>query len=444
MKKIIWSLFALSLSAGAMAQAAPANYIAAVSMFTRLYNDNQPDSIYNNFGPEMTAGLTRDKFKSTMTGLKEQFGNLMETTLLSYKEPVAVYKASFQTTVLSMSISLNNTNQIIGLYFGQLKPANPAAGNSGSKTASTAPATAPVIDPSVVESPMTHKSLSATLHGTYTLPRNVSGKLPVVLIIAGSGPTDRDGNSPKMDLATNTYKCLAWGLAKEGIASLRYDKRMIGESVTSNKEADLRFDDYVDDAVDLVQMLNADDRFSKVIVLGHSEGALIGMLASRGQDVKGCISVAGAGQQADKIITEQLKASQSTFVQEKFKTLLDSMKRGKTIDNVDPSLWSIARPSIQRYLISWFRYDPTRIIKLLKMPILIIQGNTDLQVSTADADKLKKAKSDAVEVIIPNMNHILKEAPADRDQNLATYNKPDLPLKAELVPELVKFIQGIN
>ncbi|MGZ3776919.1 MAG: serine aminopeptidase domain-containing protein, partial [Mucilaginibacter sp.] len=348
MKKIIWSLFALSLSVGAMAQAAPANYIAAVSMFTKLYNDNQPDSIYSNFGPEMTAGLTRDKFKSTMTGLKEQFGNLMETTLLSFKEPVAVYKASFQTTVLSMSISLNNTNQIIGLYFGQLKPVNQAIGNSGSKAASTAPATAPVIDPSVVESPMTHKSLSATLHGTYTLPKNVSGKLPVVLIIAGSGPTDRDGNSPKMDLATNAYKYLAWGLAKEGIASLRYDKRMIGESVTGNKEADLRFDDYVDDAVDLVQMLNADDRFSKVIVLGHSEGSLIGMLASRGQDVKGCISVAGAGQQADKIITEQLKASQSTFVQEKFKILLDSMKRGKTIDNVDPSLWSIARPSIQR------------------------------------------------------------------------------------------------
>jgi uncharacterized protein len=443
MKKIIWSLFILSLSVGAMAQAAPANYVAAVSKFTTLYNDNQPDSIYNNFGPEMTAGLTREKFKATMTGLKEQFGNLMETTLLSYKEPVGVYKASFQTTVLSMSISLNNTNQIIGLYFGQLKPVNQTAGSAGSKTASNAPATAPVIDPSVVESPMTHKSLSATLHGTYTLPKNVSGKLPVVLIIAGSGPTDRDGNSPKMDLATNAYKYLAWGLAKEGIASLRYDKRMIGESVTGNKEADLRFDDYVDDAVDLVQMLNADDRFSKVIVLGHSEGSLIGMLASRGQDVKGCISVAGAGQQADKIITEQLK-SQSTFVQEKFKTLLDSMRKGKTIDNVDPALWSIARPGIQRYLMSWFRYDPARIIRLLKMPVLIIQGNTDLQVGTNDADKLKKAKSDAVEVIIPNMNHIMKEAPADRDQNLATYNKPELPLKAELLPDVVKFVQGLN
>jgi uncharacterized protein len=444
MKKIFLIFFVILLTFNAMAQTAPANYVAAVKMFTTRYNDNQADSIYNNFGPQMTAGLSRDKFKATMTGLKEQFGNLMETALLSYKEPVAVYKASFQTTVLSMSISLSNDNQIIGLYFGQLKAGSQAANSSGSQSTGAASVSAPVIDPSIVESPMTYKTLSATLHGTYTLPKNVSGKLPVVLIIAGSGPTDRDGNAAKMDLATNAYKYLAWGLAKEGIASLRYDKRMIGESVTGNKEADLRFDDYVDDAVGLLHMLQADDRFSKIIVLGHSEGALVGMLTSRGQDVKGYISIAGAGQQADKIITEQLKASQSTFVQEKFKTLLDSMKKGKTIDNVDPSLWSIARPSIQRYLISWFRYDPIRIIKLLKMPILIIQGNTDLQVSTADADKLKKAKSDAVEIIIPNMNHILKEAPADRDQNLATYNKPDLPLKAELVPDIVKFVNGLN
>lgn len=444
MKKIILSFFIISLSLSVIAQTAPANYVAAVKMFTILYNDNKPDSIYNNFGPQMTAGLTRDKFKATMTGLKEQFGNLMETTLVSYQEPVAVYKASFQTTVLSMNITLNSSNQIIGLYFGKLKPVSQASDNSAAKSGGAAAANAPVIDPSVVESPMTHKTLSAVLHGTYTMPKNASGKLPVVLIIAGSGPTDRDGNAAKLDLETNAYKYLAWGLAKEGIASLRYDKRMIGESTTSNKEADLRFDDYVDDAVELVQMLNADDRFSKVIVLGHSEGSLIGMLASRGQDVKGYISVAGAGESADKIVTEQLKATASTSIQEKFKTLLDSMKKGKTMDNVDPSLWSIARPSIQRYLMSWFRYDPARIIKLLKMPILIIQGNTDLQVSTADADKLKKAKSDATLIIIPNMNHILKEAPADRDQNLATYNKPDLPLKAELVPDVVKFVNGLN
>jgi pimeloyl-ACP methyl ester carboxylesterase len=153
--------------------------------------------------------------------------------------------------------------------------------------------------------------------------------------------------------------------------------------------------------------------------------------------------VAGAGDRADKILTEQLK-SKPQSVQDHFKTLLDSMKRGKTIDDIDPSLWFIARPTIQRYLISWFRYDPQRVIKMIKIPTLIIQGTTDLQVSVADAEKLKKAKSDAQLVIIPNMNHVLKDAPADRDQNLATYEKPDLPLKAELMPAIVKFIDGIN
>jgi pimeloyl-ACP methyl ester carboxylesterase len=443
MKKNIFALFIISLAFNAIAQTAPANYVAAVKKFTTLYNDDKPDSIYSMFGPEMTAALTKDKFKATMTGLKEQFGNLMETSLVSYKDPIAVYKASFQTTTLGMNIRLNATSQIIGLYFGQLKTASQADDASGAKSAG-ASVNAPAIDPSVVESPMTCKTLSGNIHGTFTLPKDISGKLPVVLIIAGSGPTDRDGNSPKLDLETNAYKYLAWGLAKQGIASLRYDKRMVGESVTSNKEADLRFEDYVDDAVQIIQMLAADDRFSKVIVLGHSEGSLVGMLACRDQPVKGMISVAGAGQPADKVVTEQLKATQSTFVQEKFKALLDSMRKGKTVEDVDPSLWSIARPSVQRYLMSWFHYDPIRIIKMLKMPILIIQGNTDLQVSTADADKLKKAKSDATEIIIPNMNHILKDAPADRDQNLATYSKPELPLKPELLTDIVKFVQGVD
>ncbi len=116
-------------------------------------------------------------------------------------------------------------------------------------------------------------------------------------------------------------------------------------------------------------------------------------------------------------------------MQDEFKTLLDSMKRGKTIDNIDPRMYFLARPSIQRYLMSWFRYDPPRVLKTLKIPVLIIQGTTDLQVTVGDAEKLKKVKSDATVLIIPGMNHVLKDAPADRDQNLATYNKPICRLK---------------
>jgi pimeloyl-ACP methyl ester carboxylesterase len=438
MKKTIFVLLAVFSTVKTFAQTEPANYTAAISRFKQFYNSDQPDSIYKTFGSEMTSALSQEQFKTTTKQLKGQLGNLQQTTFTSYAQSVAVYKATFQNGALGLSISLNKENKITGLLLRPLPPATPAA-----TTAAPAAATAGINDPSLVESPIVLKTLSGSIHGTLTMPKDASGKIPVVLIIAGSGPTDRNGNSPKMGLNTNAYKLLAEGLGKKGIASVRYDKRMIGESETSNKEADLRFDDYVDDAVGIINKLNEDERFSKIIIMGHSEGSLVGMLAARDQPVKGYISLEGAGDQADKIVTQQMK-SKPQFVQDDFKALLDSMKKGKTIDNVDPALWSIARPSIQRYLMSWFRYNPARIIKVLKMPVLIIQGTTDLQVTTADADKLKKAKSDATLIIIPGMNHILKEAPADRDQNLATYNNPELPLKAELMPDLVKFINGLN
>jgi len=123
--------------------------------------------------------------------------------------------------------------------------------------------------------------------------------------------------------------------------------------------------------------------------------------------------------------------------------MLDSLKKGKTTDNIDPALYFIARPSIQKYLASWFRYEPQRVIKTVKIPTLIVQGTTDLQVTVADAGKLKKAKSDATLDIIPGMNHVLKEAPEDRDKNLATYNDPALPLKPQLITDVVGFINKL-
>ena len=133
------------------------------------------------------------------------------------------------------------------------------------------------------ETPINYKNLSGNIIGTLSLPKNVSGKVPVVLIVADSGPTDRNGNNEQTGLNSNMYKLLAEGLAKNGIASVRFDKRMVGESKTANKLEDLRFDDYVDDAVGLIGMLNDDQRFSKVVILGHGEGSLVAMLAARDQ-----------------------------------------------------------------------------------------------------------------------------------------------------------------
>ncbi len=275
------------------------------------------------------------------------------------------------------------------------------------------------------------------------MPKNASGKIPIVLIIGDSGPTDRDGNNAKAGITADTYKLLAYGLGKNGIASLRYDKRMVGESVSTTKESQLGIEDYGDDAVGLITMLNDDQRFSKVILFGHGEGALVAMIAMTDQPVKAYISAEGAGEQADKILIEQMK-SKPKYMADGFKTILDSLRKGKTTDVVDPSLYYIARPSIQHFLMTWCRCVPERGIKKIKVPVLIIQGSTDLLITPDNSVKLKKAKSDATLLLIKGMNHILKDAPADEEQNYATYSKPDLPLSAELVPGVVDFVNKVK
>jgi pimeloyl-ACP methyl ester carboxylesterase len=408
-------------------QAQPANYVTAANEFKQFYNSNKPDSIFNMFSPEMKAALPLDKFKSTTEQLKEQLGNLTSTELVKFNQPLVIYKANFEKNVFLLNISLNNQNKITGLLLSPY----------------TAEVKTIAIDPSLKESPILLKTLSGSISGTLTIPAAASGKVPVVLIIAGSGPTDRDGNSPKAGLNGNTYKMLANELGKNGIATVRYDKRLVGQSVSTTKEKELRFEDYVDDAVGVINLLSEDQRFSKVIVLGHSEGSLIGMLSARDQPVNAFISVAGPGRSADIIVTEQMK-SQPKYVADNFKTMLDSLKKGKFTENIDPRIYAIARPDIQPYLMSWFRYSPTKEIKKLKIPVLILQGANDIQVPVTDADLLKKAKSDAILTVIPGMNHILKEAPADREQNAVTYTKPDLPLKPELVTAIVNFVKGLK
>lgn len=290
------------------------------------------------------------------------------------------------------------------------------------------------------ESPINLKIPSGNVSGTLSMPKNVSGKVPVVIIVADSGPTDRNGNNEQTGLNGNMYKMLAEGLAKSGIASVRYDKRMVGQSKTANKLEELRFDDYVDDAVGLIEMLNEDQRFSKVVILGHGEGALAAMLAARDQPVKDIISINATSEQGDKLMTEIFK-SRPQYQQDEFKTWLDSLKKGKTFDNVDLALYPLVSTAKQKYLMSYFRYPPQRVIKVMKVPTLIIQGTTDVQVKVADAEKLKKAKSDATLITIKGMSHIMKDGPADKDANMETYTNPTLPLKAELVPDIVDFIK---
>ncbi len=279
------------------------------------------------------------------------------------------------------------------------------------------------------------------LSGTLMLPAGI-GPFPVALIIAGSGPTDRNGNNPA-GLTTDAYKKLAQGLAAHGIATLRYDKRLIGASTVHQTESELRFDDYVNDALSLTAWLERDPRFRGVAIIGHSEGSLIGILAAeRDPHVRALVSLEGAGRNLATIVDEQVRANPAnppTIVSE-VETINASLLAGKTVPNPDPVLAPLFRPSVQPYVISEYRYDPAKEIAKLTIPVLIVHGTTDIQVSATDAKLLSAADPKAHVLTVDGMNHILVDAPAARDANIATYSQPQLPLSAPLVPAIATFL----
>lgn len=288
------------------------------------------------------------------------------------------------------------------------------------------------------EEEITLKTKTGDIKGSLLVPSN-SEKVSVVLIISGSGPTDRNGNNPNM--TNNSLMMLANELKKNGIASLRFDKRGIGESTSSGmQESDLRFENYVNDVKGWVDLLKESNKFSKIIVLGHSEGSLIGMIASQKAEVEKFISVAGAGNSAGDIIREQLKAQPAVVLNQSL-PIIEKLENGEREENVPQMLYALFRPSVQPYMISWFKYDPQIEIAKLNKPVLIVQGTTDIQVSVLDADKLASANNKAQKQIIEGMNHILKEADMDRLKNIQTYSMPDLPLKKPLIEIIVKFIE---
>ncbi|WP_264552234.1 alpha/beta hydrolase [Flavobacterium sp. N2038] len=275
------------------------------------------------------------------------------------------------------------------------------------------------------------------LYGTLTVPDNIK-KCPVALLITGSGPTDRNGNNPMMK--NNSLKMLAEALAKNGIASLRYDKRGIGESKASAiTESSLVFENYTEDAKSWINFLKQDKRFSQLTIIGHSEGSLIGMIA--GAKANKFISIAGAGESADQLIKSQIASKSNKQIEEMTFPIIDSLKSGHKVNKVDPLLNSLFRPSIQPYLISWFKYDPKAEIKKLTVPVLIVQGSNDLQVMVKDAENLAQANKNSELIIIDKMNHIMKIIDGDNKANMESYNNETLPISETMVNKIVSFIK---
>ena len=302
---------------------------------------------------------------------------------------------------------------------------------------------APLVAAAATEAPIELITPTGTLYGTALSPAE-TGRTLVALIVAGSGPTDRDGNSPMAAGRNNSLKLLAEALAASGFASVRYDKRGIAASVTAGpRESELRFGRYVDDAAAWIQQLSNDDRYDGVVVIGHSEGALIGLLASQASAASAWIGLAAPAQKAADLLRRQLHGQLPASLAERNEFILAELEAGRTVADVPAELAPLYRPSVQAYLISWFGHSPEDALAALALPCLLVQGDTDIQVRVEDAKALKAAQPICEMAIIAGMNHVLKAVPADLGQQLASYGDPALPLAPALVTVLNRFLSGV-
>ncbi|MDN3594974.1 alpha/beta hydrolase [Zunongwangia endophytica] len=270
------------------------------------------------------------------------------------------------------------------------------------------------------------------VHGTICEP---SEKTEVAaLIIAGSGPTDRDGNIPVIN--NHSLEMLAHGLAENNIASFRYDKRIFRLGELNLTEADLSFEDFIEDAVTGIHYLKDTLGYKKIVVIGHSQGSLVGMIAAKDR-ASGFISLAGPSEKMSTKIIEQV-TNQSPAYGDTTRVHFQELQDTDTIKKVNPFLMSIFRPSVQQFIKSWDHYEPKKEIQELSIPILIINGDKDKQVSIEDAKALKIVVNDAELLLLKNMNHVLKSEAETR-----TNEEGELIVHPELIPALTKFIQEL-
>lgn len=286
------------------------------------------------------------------------------------------------------------------------------------------------------ETAITLQTPTGTVFGTLALPATVPA--PVVLIVAGSGPVDRNGNAGM--LQTNAYAQIAAALAARGVASVRYDKRGVGASAkAAPPESDIRIETYADDVAAWVRLLTADKRFLRTIVAGHSEGSLLGILALQQAKGYGFVSLEGAGRPIGVVLDEQLKRRLPADLDKKAEAVVAQLERGKTVADPPPELMALFRPSVQPYVISMMQYDPAKEIAKLSVPVTIVQGTADVQVTIDDANALKRAVPSAKLVLVQGMNHVLKHAPDTSSQAAVTagYTDPSLPIEPQVIDAIV-------
>ena len=291
-----------------------------------------------------------------------------------------------------------------------------------------------------VATPVVLPSEPAPLHGTLLTPDGDTRA--AALIVPGSGPTDRDGDNP-LGVSAASYRLLAEGLASHGVATLRFDKRGLGQSAAAMvTEETLTFDTYIEDVRAWAGEAARLTGRPCVWLIGHSEGAQIalGAASPANEQVCGLVLLAGTGRPAGVVLREQLEAGLPESLKAPALETLAELEAGRPVADPPAALHALFRPSVQPYLISWLNLDPAERIAGWDGPVMIGHGSTDIQVGLTDANALAAAQPSARLVVWEGVNHLLKLAPADRAANAATYADPSLPLAPGVVDDIAAFI----
>lgn len=282
---------------------------------------------------------------------------------------------------------------------------------------------------------LTLQTNDGTLEGTLTMP-NTEGVHPLVFIIAGSGPTDRDCNSV-LGIKTDAFKLIAEGLAVKNIATFRYDKRGVGKSTLTQKREDVSFDDFVDDAAKLLDSLKSTKRFSKIIVAGHSEGSLIGSILVQKTTCDRFISLSGANETIDSTLDKQIR-KQSPPIADELKAALLKWKKGEEVDTVSKYIKQFINPLTKKFMLSILKYSPKKELSKVSIPVMVISGKNDVQVLYEDALIFSKFNARCTFKSFEQMTHVLKDG---NKGEMSVYTNTNLPITEGLVQTMVDFIQ---
>ena len=280
------------------------------------------------------------------------------------------------------------------------------------------------------------------LRGTLLDP---GSSIAPVLIIPGSGPTDRDGNNP-LGIRASSYKLLAEALAARGLSTVRIDKRGLFGSAGAVADGNaVTVPDYAADVRSWVATIRKRLGSRCVWLLGHSEGGLVALAATGGMpDVCGLLLLSAPGRKAGEILREQLRANPANApVLDQALAAIAALEAGKRVNTagMHPALMSLFAPPVQNYLISLLSYDPAALLAGTDQPVLVIQGRRDLPVTEVDARRLAAARAGVQLRLLDGVNHVLKLVPLDdRNVNFATYADPALPIAPELVDAVATFV----